>query len=259
MSNKTNKKSKSKYIFLLRQIDVLKVMSKYGIRVSSNLPSVSHVHPDNTTDLTSLRDSSHSFLKQKEPDKISFLDESKRLRSCTLSQIDYKNGKRWCWWCKHQFDTPPWGCPIRLKSAVKRVNYLSAISKTKYSLVEKREIDEESNTCMYITDGMFCSINCCTSWAHDNKRESNYVQSLFLLLKMYRQVSRKAFTEIVNLPTPAPDWKLLERFGGYLSIHQFREDFDKIEYLPVGVTTHSPPVHVKFMPTAHCFEEKLKF
>jgi hypothetical protein len=251
------KKSKSKYIFALKGIDVLKIMSKYGINVSSNIQSISHIHPDNTTDLTSLRES-NSFFKQNEPEKFSFLDEAKRLRSCTQSQVDYENGKRWCWWCKHQFDTPPWGCPIRLKSSIKNVNYLSAISKTNYSLVEKHELNN-NNECVYITDGMFCSINCCLSWANDKKQDVDYTNSLFLLSKMYRQVSRKKITDTVNLPTAAPDWKLLERFGGYLTIHQFREDFDKIEYLKAGTTIHSEPVNVQFAPISHCFEEKLKF
>jgi hypothetical protein len=119
MSEGTLKKSKSKYLFVLKNIDVMKIMSKYGIHVSSNIPSISHIHPINTTDLTSLRES--TFLKHKEPEKITFLDEAKRLRSCTLSKIDFEKGKRWCWWCKYPFDTPPWGCPIKLKSAIKRL------------------------------------------------------------------------------------------------------------------------------------------
>ncbi len=257
MSKGALKKSKSKYLFVLRKIDVMKIMSKYAINVSSNIPSISHIHPINTTDLTSLRES--TFLKHREPEKMTFLDEAKRLRSCTLSKIDFEKGKRWCWWCKYPFDTPPWGCPIKLKSAINTVDYLSSISKTKYNIVEKRETDNK-NACVYITDGMFCSVNCCSGWIEDNKKKTEYSQSAFLLLKMYRQINNKRLIESPVVPTAAPDWRLLERFGGYLSIHQFREDFDKIEYLPAGTTVDSTDVvQVKFNPVAHCFEEKLKF
>ena len=86
-SSKSTRKSKSKYIFKLYGIDLMKINFKYGINVSSNIPSSSNVHPLNTTDLSSLRDVMR--LKQKDSTKITFLDESKRLRACTLAYADF--------------------------------------------------------------------------------------------------------------------------------------------------------------------------
>jgi len=251
-SKSKKSKSKSKYLFTLKNIDVMRINAKYGINSSCNIPCMSHIHPDNTTDLSSLRETTH--LKNREPEKISFLDESKRLRSCTLCSVDFKDGHRWCWWCQHPFDSAPWGCPLRIDGVIGTRTYISSISKTKYTLREKKASNSD-NECSYITDGMFCSVNCCAAWAKAHKKDPTYMQTPFLLHKMYNQVKGLTGKKCARLPPAAPDWRLLERFGGYLSIHQFREDFDKITYNPLGTTK----TKVAFKPIAHCFEEKLKF
>ncbi len=231
----------------------MKINFKYGINVSSNIPSSSNVHPLNTTDLSSLRDVMR--LKQKDSTKITFLDESKRLRACTLAYADFENSQRWCWWCKHTFDSPPWGCPLRIEAIIKERSYTSAISKTMYTLREKQLLDDDKSV-TYVTDGMFCSVNCCAAWAADHKKEDTYASSPLLLHKMYNQVRGK-IDDWMPIPPAAPHWRLLERFGGYLNIHQFRKDFDKIQYNPMGTTETG--VVVKLKPIAHCYEEKLKF
>ncbi len=251
--SKKARKSKSKYVFTLHGIDLMKIHMHYGINISCNIPTMNNIHPDNTTDLSSL--SEVTCLKQKVSEKLTFLDESKRLRSCTLAYADFENSPRWCWWCKHMFDAPPWGCPLRIEASIIERKYTSAISKTSYTLREKEESDINKEI-MYVTDGMFCSINCCKAWAVSNKKNNMYSQTPFLLHKMYNQVRGKS-DDWIDLPPAAPDWRLLERFGGYLSIHQFRQDFDKIEYIPMGIS--ETQIVVKFRPIARCFEEKLKF
>ncbi len=247
---KTKRKSKSKYRFTLEGVDVMSINTKYGISSSCNIPSRSHIHPDNTTDLSTLRETTH--LKQKEPEKMTFLDEAKRLKVCTICSVDFDKTNRWCWWCQHAFDSPPWGCPLRINAVIDTYSYVSSISKTKYTLREKKQNNIETNECAYITDGMFCSVNCCSAWADAHKKDPDYDKASFLIYKMYNQVRG---LDGVSVPPPAPHWRLLEKFGGYLSIHQFRGDFDKIEYKHMGTAATT----VLFKPLANCFEEKLKF
>ena len=70
---------------------------------------------------------------------------------------------------------------------------------------------------MYVTDGMFCSINCCKAWAVSNKKNNMYSQTPFLLHKMYNQVRGKS-DDWIDLPPAAPDWRLLETIW-WLSIY----------------------------------------
>ena len=54
---------------------------------------------------------------------------------------------------------------------------------------------------------------------------------------------------------PAPDWRLLEHYGGYLNIMEFRENFNKISYENHGYTKPLP----LFLPIGRMYEEKIKF
>ena len=247
MAQRPKKKTKSKYVFTLKGIDLMKVNAKFDINTSCNIPSNSHIHPDNTTDLSTLQATKSLHVAQ--PMEISFLDQSKRLRMCTVSSVDLENGPRWCWWCKHQFDSPPWGCPMGINASISEKTYVSSISKTSYTLREKT-LKSDDGVCTYITDGMFCTVNCCRAWVEDNTENPDYELSPFLLTKMYRQV---CVNYNKDLPVAAPHWRLLERFGGYLSIHKFRENFQKVEYVYMGQT------NVRSISRGHCFEEKLKF
>ena len=102
---KKKKRSKCKYIFQLDNIDTLKINIKYGLEITNNLPSIqAHNRPANTTDLQSLTGVSSNSIEIKtnlskvSPERISFYDEAKRLRSCCLTT----GVSTYCWWCKHQ-------------------------------------------------------------------------------------------------------------------------------------------------------------
>jgi hypothetical protein len=261
-STMTTRKRKSKYAFVLKNIDVIKINAKFGIDV--NVPLQSLEQPPKTTDLNSLCRPNH--LPTVEPKRLSFLDESRRMRTTTLTQPHMKDDL-WCWWCKHSFEGSSWGCPLQLAAHVSHHTYVSAISKTRYTLAEKTTSDPQER-CSYITDGSFCSMNCCYAWAQDNDSKPEYSTTKYLLTKMYNQACvPKQCVEFVCdkdgprqssdhvLPPAAPHWRLLRRFGGYLTIEQFRKDFGKITYVPMGEMVPS----VNYVSISNCFEEKLKF
>ena len=240
------KKKKSKYNFRLKNIDVIKINARYGLSISNNIPSESHVNPSNTTDLSQLDGTGSSSS----PSTIKFMDETKRVLTCTLSSIDFEKGDRFCWWCKHCFDSIPLGCPIEILPDIQETTYVSTISKNTYTIRSKKI----KNDVVYLTDGMFCSINCVRAWIEDHSKDEMYSQSMDLLVKMhsnFKPFSGKGH----SIPPASPNWRILTRFGGYVSIRSFRENLDKISYEHRGTNRQK----VLFNPISTCFEEKLKF
>ena len=240
------KKKNSKYNFRLKNIDLIKINARYGLSVSNNIPNDSHIHPSNTTDLNQLE----GVGSKNSPPTIKFMDETKRVLTCTLSSIDFDKGDRFCGWCKHCFDSTPLGCPIEILPDIEETTYLSTISKNTYTIRAK----EIKSDIVYLTDGMFCSINCVHAWIDNNSMNEMYSDSMDLLVKMWNNL--KPFSGKGHvIPCAAPDWRILTRFGGYISIRSFREDFEKIAYEHRGTNRQN----VLFCPISRCFEEKLKF
>ena len=93
MTKGSKKKTKCKYLFQLNGIDVFKIHTKYGIPIEDDInPSCP---PENTTQITMLTSDDESNRG-----KINYLDETKKLRSCTVSQINFDQPDLCCWWCK---------------------------------------------------------------------------------------------------------------------------------------------------------------
>ena len=72
-----------------------------------------------------------------------------------------------------------------------------------------------------------------------------------LLVNMYNDMFLK---QIKTIP-PAPDWRTLTQYGGHLSINEFRESLDNVEYKNQGIMNDIP----KQVSLATLFEKKLKF
>lgn len=276
MSSVTKRAKRSKkYIFSLLNINTETIDSKYDIKLVSNIHHNNNILPNNTTKITELSDlNSNSSLEI-----ISFLDETKRLYQCIVSMIDFKSGKdteflRYnCYWCRHSFEYRPIGCPINYVSNKATKKYYSEVSKDNYKIKEnitnnKRQmldvnkkfifipISNESTINIdkkeyYLTDGCFCSFNCCKAFIKDNKHNVVYEQSDFLLTKMYNEIMNTK-NKIIH---QAPHWRLLREYGGILSINQFRDNFNKITYDYHGLIK----THEIFKPIGTLYEEKLKF
>ena len=249
---------KDKFIIVLHGIDIEKVNSKYNIRKTCDSLDVDNVD-ESTTRLCELA------MKSGTPDPISFLDESKKLHVCNVTQIDFSSKmnvtllRYHCYWCKHPFETMPIGCPVNYVSCQAVKKYHSHITKDKYTIKENitsgNEIQDSNITVIpqeyYETDGVFCSFNCCKAWIADNKHNRLYDKSDMLLTKMYNDVIGSDLV-VIN---KAPHWRLLEHYGGHLNIIQFREGFFNVEYQYHGITRTLPT----FISIGHMYEEKIKF
>jgi len=188
------------------------------------------------------------YDQKENPSLFSYIDEAKRDHICTLSMKDViKNEKLplktnlLCFHCHHSFSTIPIGCPIDYKSSKIYKNYYSEITKNNYVLQESIsdhatpndknssslfQTDRE-NLGYYVTDGIFCSFQCCKAFILNNKHKELYKQSDYLLNCIYMNLFNiKEEFEI----SPAPDWRILENFGGNVNIDFYRKNFNKIEY-----------------------------
>ena len=287
---KKKRKSK-KYIFTLHNINTEKIEQKYGITIVSNIANVDEAPPENSTKLTELSELNNehvdviSFLdetKRLYQCHISMIDFK--------SGEDIKNLKYCCYWCRHKFESASIGCPIKYisKKAVK--NYYSEVSKDFYTIkenitrnrsqmlhtnkskfvfsphlaVEKTDetataIAPPSTTCSisinnkdyYSTDGIFCSFNCCKAFIKENKHNKLYENADILLTKLYEDMYNVK-NIVIN---PSPNWRLLIEYGGYLTIQQFRDNFNKTTYESHGVIRNTDI----FKPIATLYEEKLNF
>lgn len=259
-----SKKNEKRYVFSLIGVNINKIDQKYEIVCSSS--GQEDEIPTNTTKIDDLD------IVKRTPDILSFLDESKRIRKCTVSMVDFQsleklNGKKdkyKCFWDKNLIpeNIHPIGCPIKYIPSKATKSYHSEISKEKYTITEnitrkKCENMERKNdpriiidkNDYYQTDGIFCSFNCCMAYIQEpeNKHNSLYRQSESLLLKMYSDFyPEEKVVEIM----PAPHWRMLAEFGGHLTIEQFRDCFNKVSYTDHGIVCLS---------IGRLYEDQIKF
>lgn len=114
---------------------------------------------------------------------------------------------------------------------------------------------ELSNKNYYLTDGIFCSFNCCMSFINYQKREKNasmYNLSEMLLLKIYTEIHPTVKNPVIE---EAPHWRQLIKYGGDMTIEMFRNSFNRMEYKNHGFISEFPT----FKSIGVIFEENLKF
>lgn len=261
-----SKKYAKRYVFSLLGVNINKVDQKYGI---AHVPSLAEDDfPTNTTKIDDLD------IIKRTPEIVSFLDESKRLRKCTVSMVDFHTEKEFsegtskrkykCFWDRDYIPSTvrPIGCPIKYVPNRATKSYHSEISKERYTITENvtkqktKTLEQKKDPRFtvekqdyYQTDGIFCSFNCCMAYiqAPENKHNPLYRHSESLLLKMYSDLNpEEDMVEIV----PAPNWRTLIEFGGHLTIEKFRESFNKVNYVDHGIICVS---------IGKLYEDQLKF
>jgi len=162
--------------------------------------------------------------KLQEVSNIKNIHESmvNKIHDCKIDIIETSNSIfKWkettnlcCWWCVHPFDNPPFGLPVKY----------------------------ENNK--YEVQGCFCSLNCAKAY---NLKENNYRTSeINSLIEDFR---RELFG-IDSIPVLiAPPRQVLNIFGGYLSIDDFRKEF----YIMNKNIIHLSPT---VAPVRNFFEEE---
>jgi hypothetical protein len=208
--------------FILYHINIDEIDTKYNFTFKSNIDTVNY-NQNNTTNIDELN-------KKDENTTYSYYDNSKKNKKCVLTLVNIINKQLppttniWCHWCKHNCPYSPIGCPI------------------KYSNTPKKH---------YTVDGIFCSFNCCMAYINNNQHNTLYDNSIQLLHRMYKDLNGNEI--IIN---SAPDWKLLNVFGGNFSINEFRNNFKTYSYKKIDNYITSFPSQ---LPISWLYEENVIF
>lgn len=95
-----------------------------------------------------------------------------------------------CYWCSHDFKTPPVGLP------------------TKW-------FEKEDG---FFVTGCFCSLECAAAYNFDSKESNEVICERHAMLSNLSEILRGS-KEVSS----APPWTALHKFGGHMTISQFRE------------------------------------
>lgn len=235
------------YKFVLKNINDDEINSEFGLVNKNKSDKISTID---------------SLFNKESDDMVIFINHSKSKVKCTLSTVNLsKTSNLSCYWCRHALpeNTLPVTCPIKHVSGSLLKSYSSSDNKQNFVIsenVSSRELESimgnlpkrtvVDNNPYFITDGIFCSFNCCVAFITDNNRNSLYDESYSLLLRMYKSIMGKD----VSIIRPAPHWRTLLQYGGWQNILQFRDTLSKIEYVPQDYVLQYKPVsfvyHKKF-------------
>jgi hypothetical protein len=238
--NKTEMSNPKKRNFVLKNIDIEDLNKQYGLTIISNLDK----DKEDCNKTTKISDIISEDLEY----SVVFLDENKKESKCNATMIDILSYEKIpeitlikCFWCKHNFDWKPMGCPIKFVNSIIEKSYISQITKDRYYMREniissklKYVLENKVKNFdikafpfnHYLTDGIFCSFNCVLAFIKDNNQDIFYKESYSLLHCMYYDLVGKRITKIL----PAPHWRLLKDYGGSMSIEEFRNTMNMISY-----------------------------
>ena len=248
-----------KTLLLLKGVFHTNVEHKYKMSSSS----VNNTPIDNIrTNISEL----NPIKTDNEQSSFSFLDEAKKDHMFVVSMYNEigkllpKTTNIHCFWCRHTFSTHPIGCPISYlpHRIIKKIN--SDTSKDTCILRENISIDtfEKIRTSLthipiveqdiYLVDGIFCSFPCCMAFIQDNQHKNPlYTESECLLRQMYQKIFDSIDYSIPIMT--APSWRLLQEYGGHLSISDFRKGFDNTHYIDTNQIVNEIPnqKHIGFI------------
>ena len=275
------KKPRHKSItFTLKGINAKVLEERYGIVIESNLGDIPAPKYTTPSDGLSLNNTDSKLF--------SYFDESKKTHLCFCTMVNKGNEPLpskttcSCFWCRNQFSSAPIGIPLRYVWSQSIKSYYSEITKDRYSIrenisIKKRQELEKQNASKisdnepasdndqtsydtfikidkneyYITDGIFCSFNCAYAYILDNEQNPDYTLSKSLIINMYQRLFDTEFTIFAS-----PNWRLLAQYGGHLTIDEFREQFNKIEYIDLENRFANKPMQYT---SSKVFEQKITF
>lgn len=122
-------------------------------------------------------------------DSENFTSNGIYINRINIHNVEFNQDTK-CWWCKNSFNTPNLMLPE---------NYLDGV--------------------FYCT-GNFCSFNCKKAYNIDLNDINVWKRESLINLEYYLTYNRHKYIE------PAPSWLILKEYGGFLTINEFRKNFD---------------------------------
>lgn len=149
----------------------------------------------------------YSFEKLNENDKkINFEDKKFNIilnnKNVYIQKLSYDNKEDNenifesynCWWCCHKFNTEVIYIPEYIKDNV------------------------------FYVKGNFCSFNCALSHNYNDNTQNNFYEKESLIYLFYKKINNIALHEYLKL-NYAPNKEILKKFGGPISIEEYRKSF----------------------------------
>ena len=202
---------RKKYIFELDGFDYKKIIDEYFYNKISDTPSNIYFNEKQTTDIV------NNNICEKVNTYIQHVTMAEFKINGILPPITDKH----CWWCRHRFDNSPIGLPINYYC-----NSNSLYGDKIKNYFEKKNIMIETDD-FFEVEGIFCSFPCCKAYILDQPFNDNYKNSISLLYLLYYKLY-EMYPD--NNFYVAPSWKLLENYGGHLSIDEFRESIGNKDF-----------------------------
>lgn len=141
-----------------------------------------------------------------------------------------------CYWDRHPFSTLPVHIPIRYYPNTiqqvfipKRIEEYFAIRTYLSRMDEDQHVIPTHKIDLYESDGVYCSFNCAFAAIQDQSTQSKYLHSYPLLVQCWKDLQNDE-RPVNSIPTPAPSWRLLQSYGGPLTIDEFRSTHCLAQY-----------------------------
>lgn len=149
-----------------------------------------------------------------------------------------------CWWCREPFNGAPVGLPLRFH---KNKEFGQEAEKMKKHFKLFNLTTDHGNE-YFETEGIFCSFCCCKAFILDSipKQQAKYRKSSGLLTLLYLKIN-----SVLEKIVPAPSWKVLRKWGGKLTIEEFRASFCTKIY-EITTNTKRPYMYC----SGRCVEER---
>lgn len=192
---------KGKYVLYLKEIIPLEVLKKYGF-IEEDFEIFDTFKPQIKNKTFQLNPPKGDPVKY----HINMYDYVKDVFMPPYTSIP-------CWWCRETFDSQPYGIPI--KYCCEEDDY-----DRKYILEKLRFLNikvGEDYKCFF-TDGIVCSFPCMKSFIIKNISNKKYVNALTnMTLLMY-----VVYGQYIPIKA-APSWKVMKKWGGSLSLEEYKE------------------------------------
>jgi hypothetical protein len=156
---------------------------------------------------------------------ITVIDELKNTHNAKVSTIGNHSNILYCFWDRHPMNTEKYiYCPIEKIQTPQVKTYNSHINGKPYKIQDSINLKVEYDN-QYYVDGVFCSIECCLAFITENSSNPLYQYSEHYLRDIFSFDDQKC----------APHWRLLENYGGNMTIEEFRKSFTNTIYTPDGI------------------------
>jgi hypothetical protein len=148
---------------------------------------------------------------------LSFQKDTKNTYQVKVSSVAFTKKAYTCFWDTCEFNHTPVYCPIHIKSTPEIKEYTSTINNKVYKIQDTINIADGTEI---FVDGTFCSVECALAFIHANRHQHVYKDSEMLLYHIYQ----------CNGVHPAAHWRLLEKYGGNMTLEMFRKSFSNLSY-----------------------------